>query len=122
MRKYLIKILNWLVYREYRPEYGRADKRLVEEWLYKSFGDQGAMGYLQTEELKILRNLARGLNQEAYWKELGKREQVSLLMNAFERAAELRKAAQAKAEADEAKKRKAGGDNEQASDGNGSGN
>ena len=118
MRKILIKILNWLVYREYRPEYGKADQRQVEEWLYKSFGDPGAMGYLQTEELKILRNLARGLTQEAYWKSIGRREQLSLLMDKFRQTAELRAAVAVKAAAAERQVNK----NEQASNGNGGSN
>lgn len=104
MRKILIKFLQYLLWKEYRPEYKVGDKRAIEQWCFDSFGNRGATDYLRIEEMKILRNLARGLDQEHYWKEIGKREQLAFILNDFQKVFQLRSARDAKAAAEEAKK------------------
>lgn len=108
MKKFLIKFLRYLIEREYKQEYTVGDKVAVEKWLFDSYKQKGAMDYMKVEEFKILKNMARGLTQEMYWKEVGKREQVAMMFNDMQKAFELKKAAQAKAEAEA--KRKGGGE------------
>lgn len=104
MRKFLIKILRKLVWSEFKQEYTIADKVAVEKWLFDSYKEKGALDYLKVEEFKILKNMARGLTPEMYWKEIGKREQIAMLFNDMQKAFELRKAADAKRVAEEKRK------------------
>ena len=105
MRKLLIKILQRLLWKEFKQEYMIADKVAVEKWLFDSYREKGAMDYLKVEEFKVLKNMARGLTQEFYWKEIGKREQIAFMFNDMQKAFELRIAAQAKVEAEATRKK-----------------
>ena len=96
MRKILIKFLNFLLEKEYNIEYKHRDLVAIKNWLFKCYADKGAMDYLGQEELKVLKNMARGLNQEQYWIEVGKRQQLSLIVQDFEKEYNLRAAEAAK--------------------------
>lgn len=109
MRRILIKFLNWLLQKEYGLEYKHRDQTAIKNWLFTCYNNRGAMDYLGLEEMKILKNMARGLQHEQYWIEVGKRQQLSLIVQDFEKEFQLRAAATAKAEAEA--KRKAGDKN-----------
>lgn len=93
---YLIKLLQWLTHKYFENEYRLQDKEAVRRWLFDSFADKGATGYLQTRELLILKNMARGLSHEHYWKNIGQREELALLLDEMKRSFELKKAQDAK--------------------------
>jgi hypothetical protein len=111
MRRYLIKLLYWLLDKEYAIESRHFDKTAIKNFLFRCYGDRGATDYFSLEELKVLKNMARGLEHEQYWIEVGKRQQLSMIVQDFEKEYNLRAA--------DAAKRKVVEKNEQASNGDG---
>lgn len=97
VKRILIKFLNWLLKKEFAIENLHRDQTAIKNWLFSCYGNRGAIDYFGLEELKILKNMARGLQQEQYWIEVGKRQQLSLIVQDFEKEYNLRAAAQAKA-------------------------
>ncbi len=95
MRVYLIKFLNWLLLKEYGLENKHRDQTAIKNWLFRCYGDRGAIDYFSLQELKVLKNMARGLEQQQYWMEVGKRQQLSLIVQDFEKEYNLRAAAAA---------------------------
>lgn len=116
IRRTLIKLLNWLLHKEFSVEYMHRDQTAIKNWLFTCYGNRGAMDYFGLEELKVLKNMARGLENQAYWIEVGKRQQLSLIVQDFEKEYNLRAAASAKAAAEA--KRKGGEQNGETSDSN----
>lgn len=117
IKRKLIQLLNWLLRKEFAVEYLHRDQTAIKNFLFRCYADRGAMDYFGLEELKVLKNMARGLQHEQYWIEVGKRQQLSLIVQDFEKEYNLRAAASAKAAAEA--KRKVGEQNEQASNGDG---
>ena len=100
MKIILIKFLNWLLAKEFSIETLHRDKTAMKNFLFRCYGDRGAMDYFGLEELKILKNMARGLQQEQYWIEVGKRQQLSLIVQDIEKEFALRAEVSAKAAAE----------------------
>jgi len=109
IKRALIKFLNYLLRKEFAIEYKHRDQTAIKNFLFHCYGDRGATDYFGLEELKVLKNMARGLQHEQYWIEVGKRQQLSLIVQDFEKEYNLRAAAKARADADA--KRKAGEQN-----------
>ena len=104
IKRILIKLLHWLLAKEYGIEYKHRDQTAIKNFLFRCYADRGATDYFGLEELKVLKNMARGLQQEQYWIEVGKRQQLSLIVQDFEKEYNLRAPASARAAAEAKRK------------------
>ena len=96
IKRILIRFLNWLLEKEFAIESRHFDKTAIKNFLFRCYADRGAMDYFALEELKVLKNMARGLEEKSYWVEVGKRQQLSFIVQDFEKEYNLRAALAAK--------------------------
>lgn len=78
-------------------DYRKINKEATEKWAFDSFHNVGWRSYFAYEDLKILKDLARGHDRDSYMIMIGRRLQLMHLFNEMRKAFENRKSAQDKA-------------------------
>ena len=77
MKKLLIGLLLRLLDSslKLRIDYKKIDRKALEDWAFRSYGDKGWLSYFGYEDLKIMKELTFGREGVSYWMLIGRRLQ-----------------------------------------------
>ncbi|MCR4307823.1 MAG: hypothetical protein NUV80_04620 [Candidatus Berkelbacteria bacterium] len=96
MKRLLIGLLVRLLDSSAKIDYKQIDKKAVEDWAFKSFDDRGWRSYFAYEDMKILKELSFGKEQNQYFILVGRRLQLLYLFDEMKRSYENKKSAEEK--------------------------
>jgi len=74
------KILYWLLNRKFKSEFTGIDLEKMNDWLLSQSLDLGFISYFKYRDLTILKDMGRGLKQNDYWKAVGQRTELLMLV------------------------------------------
>jgi hypothetical protein len=96
VKNLIIRILFRLSDSAFPVDYKSINKKALEDWAYDSFDHPGWRSYFAYEDLKILKELARGHGRDSYMILIGRRMQLLHLFDEMRKSFELKKSAEEK--------------------------
>ena len=96
MKRFVINLLLRLLDSSFGVDYGKIDKKALEDWAYKSFEDKGWKSYFAYEDMKILKEMSFGKDERTYMILVGRRLQLLYLFDEMRKAYENKKSAEEK--------------------------
>jgi len=77
-------------------DYKQIDKKSLEEWAFRTFDDRGWRSYFAYEDMKILKELSFGKDNNTYMILIGRRLQLLYMFDEMRRSVENKKSAEEK--------------------------
>lgn len=75
-----MRILYWILNRLYKSEFEGIDIEMMNDWLFTQSVSLGFKSYFKYRDLAILKELGKGVKQSEYWKLVGQRHELLLLV------------------------------------------
>lgn len=76
----LIRIIYWYLNWKFKYLYEDIDKEQIDEWLLEQSLDKRFRDYFKLRDLTILKTIAQGVNQNDYWRLVGQRLELLMLL------------------------------------------
>lgn len=89
-----MKFIWWLLTKFYKSDYEGIDLEKMNEWLLTQSLSQGFRSYFKYRDLAILKEIGKGVKQSEYWRLVGQRYELLMLVgkiNEVKRLAETKK-------------------------------